>query len=90
MKYDNCKDCYSKCEHAGKNREFVCINDISCKKSKQTNADRIKAMTDEELARFLVDFPLVSIYEDCIHVKDGVDCEQCVLEWLQLEVEEGE
>lgn len=26
--YDNCK---SKCEHVGKDREFICINGISCK-----------------------------------------------------------
>lgn len=31
MKYDNCKDCTSKCEHAGKDREFVCPGGISCK-----------------------------------------------------------
>ena len=31
MKKDNCKDCVSKCEHAGKDREFVCISGVSCK-----------------------------------------------------------
>ena len=31
IKYDNCKDCCSKCEHAGKDREFVCPGGISCK-----------------------------------------------------------
>ncbi|MBR2388246.1 MAG: hypothetical protein IKB02_05705 [Clostridia bacterium] len=31
MKKDNCKDCVSKCEHAGKDREFVCIDGVSCK-----------------------------------------------------------
>ena len=31
MKKDNCKDCVSKCEHAGKDREFVCIGGVSCK-----------------------------------------------------------
>lgn len=32
MKYDNCKNCQNRnCEHFGKNREFVCINGISCK-----------------------------------------------------------
>lgn len=31
IKYDNCKDCMSKCEHAGKNREFVCSGGVSCK-----------------------------------------------------------
>ena len=31
IKYDNCKNCKSKCEHAGKDREFICTNGISCK-----------------------------------------------------------
>lgn len=31
LKYDNCKDCASKCEHAGKNREFVYSGERSCK-----------------------------------------------------------
>lgn len=28
---DNCKDCASSCEHAGKDREFVCVKGVSCK-----------------------------------------------------------
>lgn len=28
---DNCKDCVAHCEHAGKDREFVCRNGKSCK-----------------------------------------------------------
>lgn len=31
LKRDNCKDCKSRCEHAGKDREFVCKNGVSCK-----------------------------------------------------------
>ena len=31
LKYDNCKNCVSGCEHAGKDREFVCRNGVSCK-----------------------------------------------------------
>lgn len=31
---DNCKDCVSNCEHAGKDREFICIGGVSCKKTK--------------------------------------------------------
>lgn len=31
IKYDNCKNCVSLCEHAGKDREFVCPNGKSCK-----------------------------------------------------------
>ena len=30
LNYDNCKNCKSKCEHAGKDREFV-YHDKSCK-----------------------------------------------------------
>ena len=28
---DNCKGCNSNCEHAGKDREFVCVKGVSCK-----------------------------------------------------------
>lgn len=28
--YDNCKNCKGNCEHAGKDREFICMNGISC------------------------------------------------------------
>ena len=28
---DNCKDCTSSCEHAGKDREFVYVKGVSCK-----------------------------------------------------------
>ena len=43
MKYDNCKNCGNvNCEHFGKDREFVCINDISCKIEK---AEEEKKMT---------------------------------------------
>ena len=31
LKYDNCKNCVSGCEHAGKDRKFVCPGGISCK-----------------------------------------------------------
>jgi hypothetical protein len=43
MKYDNCKNCQNRnCEHFGKDREFVCINGISCKIEK---AEEEKKMT---------------------------------------------
>lgn len=31
VKYDNCKNCVSRCEHAGKDREFICPSGESCK-----------------------------------------------------------
>lgn len=53
---------------------------------KPTNADRIRAMTDEELATFL------SEYGDCPCVGDkfcklGTRCEDAVLMWLKQESE---
>ena len=43
MKRDNCKHCQNRnCEHFGKDREFVCINGVSCKIEK---AEEEKKMT---------------------------------------------
>ena len=78
MKYDNCKDCYSLCVHAGKDREFVCMNGVSCKIAKakpKTNADRIGAMKDEELAKLL-----------CCTGWRMIEQKEC-LEWLQQPAE---
>lgn len=53
----------------------------------QTNADRVRAMSDEELAKFL--FGVKANYCDgsCSNVWD-VDCPACALKWLKKEVEE--
>lgn len=54
LKHDNCKDCHSKCEHAGKDREFVIPRGReSCKKKVLTNYERIKAMSIDEMAEFM-------------------------------------
>lgn len=56
-------------------------------RKKQTNADRIRAMTDVELAVFLCSRQMCG---DCIHLHDGT-CEGAkngYLEWLKQEVEE--
>ncbi len=52
----------------------------------ETNGDRIRAMTDEELAIFLSDV-------DCCnpnHCELGMYCEKCWLSWLRSSVEESE
>lgn len=73
LKYDNCKKCVSKCEHAGKDREF-CYRGKSCKKTEKvlTNADRIRGMNDEELAEFLCKI------RSCD--SDGHPCDGCTAE----------
>ena len=66
------------------------VNDLFEPK-KQTNADRIRSMSDEELAEFLSE----NTNCDCCNIqcKDKLNCpslSSCYcrhLEWLQLEVE---
>ena len=100
IKYDNCKDCHSRCVHAGKDRKFVCSNGVSCKITtgkSQTNADRIRAMSDEELAKILNAF--TAYFEECNRSITDIECRDCELfelcslwegkaiEWLKQPVE---
>lgn len=51
-----------------------------------TNADKIRAMSDEELANIMAGTPICKErYIDCL--KDGRDCEACLLEWLKQPAE---
>lgn len=52
-----------------------------------TNADRIRAMTDEELAELCQNSCCREGYDDCPTQFYG-DCEDCWLDWLKQEVEE--
>ena len=64
------------------------------RKRKQTNADRIRAMSDEELAKW-IDW-LFGRCEWCDTDKmatddcNDVECTSCILEWLQQPVEESD
>ena len=53
----------------------------------QTNADRIRAMTDKELAEFLCCPQSVCPVDDCEECYDD-NCQKCVLKWLKKEVKE--
>ena len=56
------------------------------KEKPQTNADRIRAMSDEELASIIASTPICKErYMDCL--KYGRDCEPCLLEWLKQPAE---
>lgn len=68
----------------------------SMAKKPQTNADRIRSMTDEKLAEFL---PIASNFicqptEECIrntvmnHCGECERTEECAMEWLRAESEE--
>lgn len=47
-----------------------------------TNADRIRVMTDEELAKHLN-----CQWKECKNLND--DCDKCLLNWLKQEVDDG-
>lgn len=63
------------------------VNDAKKILSKQTNADRIRSMTDEELAEFLDDLCVVDAGFRCEECNDTLNCYVCYLEWLQSEAE---
>ena len=56
--------------------------------SRQTNADRIRNMSDEELADTLFDSCLEVMHiDECPNVDDVGMCKKCILNWLQSEAE---
>lgn len=55
---------------------------------RHTNADRIRNMSDEELADVLFDSCLeVMKLEECTNTDNCGVCKRCVLEWLRSEAE---
>lgn len=58
---------------------------------KHTNADRIRNMSDEELAEFNLCPHMVNWkkgnYDTCVHPNDKDACKKCMLDWLQSEAE---
>lgn len=56
-------------------------------KKPQTNADRIRSMTDEDLAEVLFGSCIEHMgVEECSHPEEA--CKSCVLDWLKAESEE--
>ena len=59
---------------------------------KQTYAERVRSMTDEELAFFLIKvYNMIQIHmitTSCMD-RDKI-CHSCLLKWLQSEIEKGE
>ena len=91
IKYDNCKDCHSRCVHAGKDRKFVCFNGVSCKITtgkSQTNADRIRSMNDEEMCNWLFQRDCTNIAAFLEHGGMGVMDAVQLLDWLQQPAEQ--
>jgi hypothetical protein len=88
--FDDSKEKIScNCKHNSNSRD----NEPCCRcDSKQTNADRIRNMSDEELAEFLDivgEDGISSQYADipCDCCCEKTECSKCWKEWLQSEVE---
>lgn len=76
------------CQHNSNSRD----NEPCCGcDSKQTNADRIRNMSDEELAEYLPCSHMVNwkkgSYDTCVHPNGKDGCKKCMLNWLQSEAE---
>nr|DAH45620.1 MAG TPA: hypothetical protein [Caudoviricetes sp.] len=73
------------CQHNGNSID----NEPCCRcDSRKTNADRIRNMSDEELADVLFDSCLeVMKLEECTNTDNCGVCKRCVLDWLKSEAE---
>lgn len=92
--HDGCKGCkYEKCNMESKECQG-CKHNAVDKYTRMTQADRIRSMSDEELADYIFG---VSVHEKpCVLCSDDCDfceltdeeCKNRTLKWLQSEVEE--
>ena len=82
-----CKICeINYCEYCGKGRVIVDCGGYTRLKNRQTNADRIRSMSDEELAKKIPCPYIKDEYDECKfgwHERTQT-CEECALEWLRM------
>ena len=66
---------------------FAEDNNVPCKKP-MTNGDRIRSMTDEELAEFILDKREngTCFNNKCYYYDPNKGCDDCTLEWLKQPV----
>lgn len=89
-KSGKCTSCKHRIDPGGWAACDGCIHDEGLKDRYEpmTNADRIRNMTDEELAKMIRGAPYI-----CVKAKlcgDMSSCEECCLTWLRSPVEETE
>ena len=64
--------------------EICPMTNIASQGKPQTNADRIRAMSDEELGDFLSEYRFCDICEEeCNHCTYHGDCDKRILDWLK-------
>lgn len=79
---------FEKCKYAEScGYEFCpCEECIDFEAKVMTNADRIRAMSDEELAK-IISCPKRVCDKIVIHVDGITDCDACALDWLKQPAE---
>ena len=84
----DCKYCCGEMCRASADVTLTCIGRIV---HKQTNADRIRAMTDEELCDFLYSYKYFDMCEEgCGECRYHGDCERRLADWLKQPHTESE
>lgn len=93
MEHDGCKGCkYEHCSPESKECQGCKRNAVD-KYTRMTNADRIRSMSDEELAEFLDIVEQDGIQSQysgvpCNCCTEKTECDSCWKSWLQSEVGE--
>ncbi len=78
----NCKYCKADCAHRGAQRQNECKGYVP-----MTKADRIRAMSDEELANWIDQ--MFGRSDWCDNQCYDMDCVACIQRWLEKTVEVG-
>ena len=67
-----------------------CFGEDMCRcREPMTNAQRIRAMTDEEMAEFISSIPMCVGKDEDLNCEIDV-CKECFLKWLQQPAEEDD
>lgn len=83
--YPPCSNCLSEHDVSGRFSLFCkALDESEIFEEKPSNADRIRSMTDEELAEFLNCHNFCARNFDC--EKGKRPCKECNLDWLRTEV----
>lgn len=84
--YVDCRECNTECARADGNYGYTFCSCFTHKKKPMTNADRLRAMSDEELVN-IVPCPLGFSMFRCPIERQ---CGPCKREWLQQPAEEDD
>ena len=88
MQHDGCKGCKYEREDATSVHCSGCKQTAMDKYTRRTNADTIRAMTDEELAINMMCPKIYGLADIECDRSDSCNCYECILKWLRTEVEE--